>query len=79
MKERLGDPVVLDGRNMFDGNAMKEMGLKYVSVGRPVDGGLSSRKIPSVGRRRMRTPLTMPSRAMRLANAARSRKPSMFT
>jgi UDPglucose 6-dehydrogenase len=79
MKKRLGDSVVLDGRNMFDSCAMRDMGLTYGSVGRPVDGGLSSRQMPLVGRRKMRTPLTMPSREMRLADATRSRKPSIST
>jgi UDPglucose 6-dehydrogenase len=79
MKKRLGDSVVIDGRNMFDGCAMREMGLTYESVGRPVDGGLPSEQIPLVGRRKMRMPLTMPSRAMRLAETTRSRKPSMST
>ena len=58
IKERLGDPVILDGRNMFDSNAMKEMGMTYVSVGRPVDGSLSSRKMPSVRTRKMRALVT---------------------
>lgn len=79
IKERLGDPVILDGRNMFDSCAMRKMGLTYGSLGRPVDGGLSSRQMPLVGKRKMRTPLTMPSRAMRLAEATRSRKPSIST
>lgn len=79
MKKRLGDSVVLDGRNMFDINVMKEIGMTYVSVGRPADGGLSSRKSPSVEGRKTRKPLTMPSPATRLAKATRSRKPMMST
>jgi UDPglucose 6-dehydrogenase len=79
MKKRLGDSVVLDGRNMFDSWAMSEIGLAYESVGRPVDGVLSSRQMPLVGKYKMRTPLTMPSRATRLVVAKRSRKPSMST
>jgi UDPglucose 6-dehydrogenase len=79
MKKRLGDSVVFDGRNMFDSWAMSEIGLAYESVGRPVDRVLSSGKTPSVGRRKMRPPLTMPSRAMRLAKAPRSRKPIIST
>lgn len=79
MKKRLGDSVVLDGRNMFDGRAMREMGMTYVSVGRPTDGGLPSRKTPPIGGRKIKPPLTMPSRAMRLAKTARTRKPIMFT
>ena len=79
MKKRLGDSVVIDGRNMFDGCAMREMGLTYESIGRPVDGGLPSEQIPLVGRRKMGMPLSMPSRTMRLAETTRSRKPSMST
>ena len=58
IKERLGDPVILDGRNMFDSCAMRKMGLTYGSLGRPVDGGLSSRKCLSLGRRKMRALVT---------------------
>ena len=79
IKARLGSSVVLDGRNMFDSTVMKEVGLRYVSVGRPADGGLPSRKTPPIGGRKIKPPLTMPSRAMRLAKAARTRKPIMFT
>jgi UDPglucose 6-dehydrogenase len=63
MKKRLGSPVVLDGRNIFDSSAMREMGFTYISVGRPVDVRLRSRKIPPVGKRKMRAPLIMPSRS----------------
>ena len=63
IKKRLGTPVVLDGRNIFDSSEMREMGFTYISVGRPVDVRLPSREIPSVGKHKMRAPLTMPSRS----------------
>jgi UDPglucose 6-dehydrogenase len=28
-------PIIVDGRNLFDPNAMRELGFTYVSVGRP--------------------------------------------
>ena len=58
IKARLGSPVVLDGRNMFDSTVMKEVGLRYVSVGRPADASLASRQVPSLGKRRMRALVT---------------------
>ena len=35
MKRRLKSPVVLDGRNLYDPAAMKDMGIEYLSMGRP--------------------------------------------
>ncbi|MFN0038830.1 MAG: UDP-glucose dehydrogenase family protein [Burkholderiales bacterium] len=35
LKRRLKSPVVLDGRNLYDPAAMKDMGIEYLSIGRP--------------------------------------------
>ena len=35
MKEFLNEPVVFDGRNVYDPTRMKEMGFYYESIGRP--------------------------------------------
>ena len=36
LKTHIRDGIIFDGRNLFDPNAMKELGFKYFSVGRPV-------------------------------------------
>jgi UDPglucose 6-dehydrogenase len=36
MKEALRFPIVADGRNLFRPEAMRDAGLTYLSVGRPV-------------------------------------------
>ena len=58
IKERLGSPVVLDGRNLFDSGEMEEMGLTYVSIGRPRNGGLTSKQRPVGSRRKKRALVT---------------------
>lgn len=58
IKHRLGNPVVLDGRNLFDSAVMEEMGLTYVSIGRPRNGGFASKQIASEGKRKMRALVT---------------------
>ena len=58
IKQRLGNPVVMDGRNLFDGGEMEEMGLTYVSIGRPRNGGLTSRQAASSGKRKLRALVT---------------------
>lgn len=58
IKQRLGNPVVLDGRNLFDSGEMEDMGLTYVSIGRPRNGGLASKQTPSAGKRKMRALVT---------------------
>lgn len=58
IKQRLGRPVVLDGRNMFDGSAMKKMGLTYVCVGRPGDGIPTAKPVSFAGKRRQRALVT---------------------
>lgn len=35
LKKALGQPIVLDGRNLFDPRRMRELGFTYRSVGRP--------------------------------------------
>lgn len=39
MKARLGQPVIFDGRNVYDLDVMREHGFYYVSIGRPVVDG----------------------------------------
>ncbi|MGB8479632.1 MAG: nucleotide sugar dehydrogenase [Acidobacteriaceae bacterium] len=58
IKQRLGSPIVLDGRNMFDSSAMKEMGLTYVCVGRPSDGLVTAKQASSAGKRKKRALVT---------------------
>jgi UDPglucose 6-dehydrogenase len=58
MKQRLRRPVVLDARNMFDCDAMKEMGLTYICVGRPADRNSIARLLPSAGKRKKRALVT---------------------
>lgn len=35
IRERMRQPLVLDGRNLFDPSKMRELGFEYMSVGRP--------------------------------------------
>lgn len=35
IKDMLTQPVIIDGRNIFDPSMMKKMGFEYVSIGRP--------------------------------------------
>jgi UDPglucose 6-dehydrogenase len=35
IKSRLKSPVIFDGRNLYDPTAMQELGIEYLSVGRP--------------------------------------------
>ena len=35
VKQRLKQPIIFDGRNCYDLDAVKEAGLEYYSVGRP--------------------------------------------
>ena len=58
IKQRLGRPVVLDGRNMFDSGAMKEMGLTYICVGRPADGIPTAKQVSTVWNRKKRALVT---------------------
>ncbi len=36
IKSKLNQPIVFDGRNLFNPNDMKELGFEYSSIGRPV-------------------------------------------
>jgi len=38
MKNRLNEPVIFDGRNLYDAKNMVEMGFTYDSIGRPMKG-----------------------------------------
>jgi len=38
IKEKLSEPVIFDGRNLYKPHRMKELGFKYVSIGRPEYG-----------------------------------------
>lgn len=58
IKQRLGCPIVLDGRNMFDSNTMKEMGLTYVCVGHSADEIPAVKQMPSTGKRKRRALVT---------------------
>ena len=35
LKSRLKQPVVIDGRNLYDPRIMHEAGVEYLSIGRP--------------------------------------------
>lgn len=39
MKSRMKQPVVFDGRNLYDPQVLAEQGFTYYSIGRPVAGG----------------------------------------
>ncbi len=58
IKRRLGCPIVLDGRNMFNSGAMKEMGLTYICVGRPADGVSTAKQVSTIWNRKKRALVT---------------------
>jgi len=35
MQETMKNPLVFDGRNVFNSHQMKDLGFKYFSIGRP--------------------------------------------
>jgi UDPglucose 6-dehydrogenase len=35
IKRRLKQPVVIDGRNLYDSPMIRDLGIEYLSVGRP--------------------------------------------
>jgi len=37
LKKRMVTPVIFDGRNIYDKEAMKEAGVEYYAIGRPKD------------------------------------------
>jgi UDPglucose 6-dehydrogenase len=39
LKARLTQPIVFDGRNLYEPMAMDELGIEYYSIGRPGSGG----------------------------------------
>ncbi|MDI9653630.1 UDP binding domain-containing protein, partial [Burkholderia cenocepacia] len=44
LKAELKAPVIFDGRNLYEPDAMAELGIDYYAIGRPyVDPQLSSR------------------------------------
>ena len=36
IKKELREPVIIDGRNLYDPERMRELGIRYYSIGRPV-------------------------------------------
>lgn len=56
IKRRLARPLVLDGRNLFDCEAMRDAGLAYISVGRPSSASTPSKLRPA--RRKARALVT---------------------
>jgi len=34
IKQRLKEPVIFDGRNLYDPNHLKQLGFKYYAIGR---------------------------------------------
>jgi len=48
LKEKLGDAVIFDGRNLYEPEAVNVFGLKYYAMGR---GASVSRKSGSYSRR----------------------------
>ena len=35
IKTRLKQPVVIDGRNLYEPEMMRDLGIEYLSIGRP--------------------------------------------
>ena len=35
VKRTLSQPVIVDGRNLYDVEKMRELGIRYLSIGRP--------------------------------------------
>jgi UDPglucose 6-dehydrogenase len=35
MREQMRQPIIFDGRNLFDTTRMRELGFEYTSIGRP--------------------------------------------
>jgi UDPglucose 6-dehydrogenase len=35
VKSRLKEPVIIDGRNLYDPDAVRDIGIEYLSIGRP--------------------------------------------
>jgi len=40
VRSLLARPVIIDGRNLFSPDKMREIGFEYTSIGRPVAGEL---------------------------------------
>jgi hypothetical protein len=34
----MNDPVLIDGRNIYDPHTVRELGFKYMAIGRGYDG-----------------------------------------
>ena len=39
IKKAMADPVIFDGRNLYDPKQLSELGISYYSIGRPVTNG----------------------------------------
>ena len=48
VREVIGDPIIVDGRNLLDADAAVELGFTYEGIGRPNIGRTSAAKIASV-------------------------------
>ncbi len=58
MKQRMKNPIVLDGRNLFDENEMSSLGFTYISIGRPLKPAFQKEKVISRTKKKARVLVT---------------------